>query len=103
MTTALGLRQTKLDATGYFLLSMMCLDGAIEEIGLSDQLVIDRQWIRRQLPTYCWKYCDNLFEWFFLWKQNDLCIVIFIVYHTKIQQISNSLWNLQHSSAMYRQ
>ncbi|KAL9179853.1 hypothetical protein ACHAXT_007823 [Thalassiosira profunda] len=51
----------KLDSSGYYSLSMTCPDGAIEEIDLSDQLVTDRQWIRKQLPTYCRKYCDNLF------------------------------------------
>mmetsp|Transcript_24179 Transcript_24179/g.46303 ORF Transcript_24179/g.46303 Transcript_24179/m.46303 type:complete len:203 (-) Transcript_24179:707-1315(-) len=51
----------KLDASGYYSLSMTCPDGAIEEIDLSDQLVTDRQWIRKQLPSYCRKYCDNLF------------------------------------------
>jgi len=49
------------DTSGYYSLSMTCPDGAIEEIDLSDQLVTDRQWIQKQLPTYCRKYCDNLF------------------------------------------
>ena len=51
----------KLDPSGYYSLSMTCPDGDIEEIDLSGQLVTDRQWIRRQLPTFCRKYCDNLF------------------------------------------
>ncbi|KAL7469309.1 hypothetical protein ACHAXS_009575 [Conticribra weissflogii] len=51
----------KLDSSGYYSLSLTCPDGAIEEIDLSDQLVTDRQWIRRQLPTFCRKHCDNLF------------------------------------------
>jgi len=52
----------KLDASGYYSLSMTCPDGAIEEMDLSDQLITDRQWIRRELPMYCRKYCDVLFS-----------------------------------------
>ncbi|MBV5345549.1 MAG: hypothetical protein JZU63_08495, partial [Rhodoferax sp.] len=48
----------KLDSSGYYSLSMTCPDG---EIDLSDQLVTDRQWIQRQLPTMCRKYCDQVF------------------------------------------
>lgn len=51
----------KLDSSGYYSLSMTCPDGAIAEIDLSDQLVTDRQWIQKQLPSYCRKYCDSLF------------------------------------------
>jgi hypothetical protein len=51
----------KLDSSGYYSLSMTCPDGEIEEIDLSDQLVTDRQWIQRQLPTMCRKYCDQVF------------------------------------------
>ena len=51
----------KLDSSGYYSLSMSCPDGEIEEIDLSDQLVTDRQWIQRQLPTMCRKYCDQVF------------------------------------------
>jgi hypothetical protein len=51
----------KLDSSGYYSLSLTCPDGVIEEIDLSDELVTDRQWIRRQLPNLCRKHCDNLF------------------------------------------
>ena len=50
-----------LDSSGYYSLSMSCPDGAIEQIDLSDQLVTDRQWIQKQLPTFCRKYCDRVF------------------------------------------
>ena len=43
----------KLDSSGYYSLSLTCPDGVIEEIDLSDELVTDRQWIRRQLPNLC--------------------------------------------------
>ena len=52
----------KLDSSGYYSLSMSCPDGTIEEVDLSDQLVTDRQWIQKQLPTFCRRYCDNLFS-----------------------------------------
>ncbi|KAL3807618.1 hypothetical protein ACHAXA_008628 [Cyclostephanos tholiformis] len=51
-----------LDSSGYYSLSMTCPDGVIQEIDLSDQLVTDRQWIQRQLPTMCRKYCDQVFS-----------------------------------------
>jgi len=51
----------KLDSSGYYSLSLTCPDGVIEEIDLSDELVTDRQWIRRQLPNLCRRHCDNLF------------------------------------------
>ncbi|KAL3799010.1 hypothetical protein HJC23_005149 [Cyclotella cryptica] len=51
----------KLDSSGYYSLSLTCPDGVIEEIDLSDELVTDRQWIRRQLPNLCRKHCENLF------------------------------------------
>jgi hypothetical protein len=50
-----------LDSNGFYSLSMTCPDGEIEEIDLSDQLVTDRQWIQRQLPTMCRKHCDQVF------------------------------------------
>ncbi|KAL7517394.1 hypothetical protein ACHAWX_002319 [Stephanocyclus meneghinianus] len=51
----------KLDSSGYYSLALTCPDGVIEEIDLSDELVTDRQWIRRQLPNLCRKHCENLF------------------------------------------
>lgn len=51
------------DETGYFeVLKLTCPDGEVEDIDLSGQQISDREWLRKQLPSYCRDFCDDIFK-----------------------------------------